>query len=83
MIIHDEPTKEHVRPIGAGKSYYNEQPKKPLHRMLDRFNEVHHHLKGTRRQYSQNFKWRMLKNTQRKGYITRNTTSIGQDRNIE
>ena len=59
-----------MRPIGSGKSYYNSQPKKPLHRMLDRFNEVHNNLEGHRRQYSQNFKWRMLKNTQRRGYKT-------------
>ena len=62
-----EPTKEHVRPIGSGKSYYS-QPKKTVHRMFGRLNQVHHNLKENRRQYSQNFKWRMLKNTQRKGY---------------
>ena len=36
--------------------------------MLDRFNKVHSNLEGHRRQYSQNFKLRMLKNTQRKGF---------------
>ena len=67
----DEPNKEHVRPLGSGKSYYSQAkspPKKPLQRMLDRFNEVHNNLEGNRRKYSQNFRWRMLKNTQREGY---------------
>ena len=63
----DEPNKEHVKPLGSGKSYYS-QPEKPLHRMLNRFQRVHQNLEGNRRQYSQNFKLRMLKNTRRKGY---------------
>ena len=68
---HDEPNKEHERPLGSGKSYYSQaesQPEKPFHRMLNRFQQVHQNLEGNRRQYSQNFKLRMLKNTRRKGY---------------
>ena len=63
----DEPMKEHVKPLGYGKSYYS-KPEKPLHRMLNRFQRVHQNFEGNRRQYSQNFKLRMLKNTRRKGY---------------
>ena len=73
LHIRDEPSKEHVRPLGSGKSYYS-QPEKPIHRMLNRFHRVHQNLEGNRRQYSQNFKLRMLKNTQRKGSTIQHVT---------